>query len=477
VTGAVLEHNPFFQGATTQPRSICHFEVWSQVPGGSATPSQIFPQGTGPCASTSSVTQRIGVWGRAWLRAGGFGHPDIFSHTSWTVQLHAAMKRVTGLPMGIGIDTMAKDEVTRQPEHGEYVGFRTFPIGTTLQYTTYPDTTSWRFVPDDGSPERPGCEFTTPYFCVMLWPDRSGTMQVSGYSNGEYTVARPIHVTVPTAPGLKLTCDGPTEFGQTATCTATVEGAGAPVVNAWEFNGVMDGAPVRILRASGHSSTQWSGPVVLSGTVTVRGTVGGVPTTATADLLVTPRFWESEIIRHVEKDVVPSELSDPPLTMKGLGSMAPNVMPRADYRSLMRLVATGPNTGLGYLTGIPFELVLSTDINTRAMRAGSTFWTNQPEPPPSGYCSRDFITNSLLPMITAHEGRAITDQFSHVQTFYQSFKDYIVMELASFVSMGEIPEEQLVQRSQRARSNAMQTSNAITHGHFNPARTGCRLKF
>lgn len=89
------------------------------------------------------------------------------------------------------------------------------------------DTTSWVFIPDDGTASSPACNhFGATGLCVVV-PTTSGTVHVKGYANaGPYVDAQPLHITVPAKPRIRIAAQPTTVSpGDTILVKTTFENA------------------------------------------------------------------------------------------------------------------------------------------------------------------------------------------------------------------------------------------------------------
>ena len=99
-------------------------------------------------------------------------------------------------------------------------------------------------------------------------------------------------------------------------------------------------------------------------------------------------------------------------------------------------IADGPNTGLVYFASIPAEVTHSIQINTVAMSTGSAFY-NMQEPTTRviggrTFCSRDFLTRTLPPLVEAHEGTTAQKK-SHVGIFQSKAEELARREFEKLV--------------------------------------------
>lgn len=178
------------------------------------------------------------------------------------------------------------------------------------------------------------CRTSTDSVCFDVFTT-SGYEIVAASVNG-VSLRDSILVTVAVPAGLALTCSNPAGQShagadtlvraQTVSCKALVTPAGATdalVITDWTFAS-SDGSFALSRRAVelpfSPDSTLWSGVMVKSGTVTVSGTVGGVPVNpASSVITVTARNWSADTVAY---QIIPvaTPFKDPPDSVQELGS-------------------------------------------------------------------------------------------------------------------------------------------------------------
>lgn len=274
-------------------------------------------------------------------------------------------------------------------------------------------------------PEVWGFTFVNPYF-----PD-----DVQQYKRqGTYSlIFRPDEQQPP--PALMLTCSDVTGVSDThggttvvraqpVSCRASlsVEGSTERLqITDWNFVST-DGKVTRnrheINPEFEPDSTEWRGPMITSGTVTVTGKVGdGSPMTKAAMVRVTPRDWSRTPVPGwpaLPEVVEQGWLPPAPLNVHELGQIRwrPHGNNVADSTNSHSLVDSGRNAYFFYVAKLPPLLAsLQIAINTAALTAGSDFWKAQPEYNPrqvyssSNRCYRSDVTSEATrDKILTHEG-------------------------------------------------------------------------
>lgn len=163
------------------------------------------------------------------------------------------------------------------------------------------------------------------------------------------------------------------ERGDPTECTTSTDPASARLtVKEWSF------ASANGLSASEISDADsWAGPLVVSGTVTVRAEVDGAEQTATAQVVASPRRDWPEVPEFTVKEVSPGPLPDNPVQISDFGQV--KWVPTSDDAvAAVAEVMSGPNQGVHYLTSIPYGVEAIVHVNTTALSVGSLFWQSQP---------------------------------------------------------------------------------------------------
>ena len=336
------------------------------------------------------------------------------------------------------------------------------------------------------------CSLTTEKVCYDD-PPRTGYEVVTAKVDG---VLQRDSVLVTVVPVLKLTCSdrrgvsdakgGATVVrADTVSCRASAT-EGLLAVTDWSF--ASTGYPYSLTRTGGDDSTYardsstWTGPMFTAGLVTVGAKVGGVDQTASAQVLVTARSWNTRWLdstRWTAREVAHRH-GDPPAADSELGLN--RVSPRRDAPSSYLMVGQGPNQGLLAFTRFPFILEFEVSVNYAAMQTGSNFYGMQPRSATGNYCSATTMVNSL-PLVMKHEGFVPVDtigsKLSHTFNYKRWFRKTLNDSVEAFVdkdldSFGE--------RIERLRdwgdSVAADSSNAITHRlGSNPFTLSCRFNY
>lgn len=229
--------------------------------------------------------------------------------------------------------------------------------------------------------------------------------------------------------------------GNDISCTAVKSGTGGTLaVTGWSFTNPTLG--INIVRGGGSTALSWSGPIVVEGTIQVSGTIGGSPSTATVAVQVIPRNWTMSLAKTI--NVIPP--SDPAYSLPeipsgfngqfGVTASHLGIKQGQDFLNSFVTIADGPNTGLVYFASIPAEVTHSIQINTVAMSTGSAFY-NMQEPTTRviggrTFCSRDFLTRTLPPLVEAHEGTTAQKK-SHVGIFQSKAEELARREFEKLV--------------------------------------------
>lgn len=188
---------------------------------------------------------------------------------------------------------------------------------------------------------------------------------------------------------------------QTLTCTASNTNGSLAHVTGWTFTS--DSIAVPIVRSPpGATTTQWTGPMVISGTIAASGVVAGTQETATIAIDVTPRDWSAKIAQHQPSNDVTFTTTDMkdgrPPDIKWLGhgwedaalvGGSPFVVP-----------SDGPNEGLAVYDDIPILAGSNVAYDYVALQAGSVFQSFQPT---TGHCNQARVV-SIIPDVKFHEG-------------------------------------------------------------------------
>lgn len=252
-----------------------------------------------------------------------------------------------------------------------------------------------------------------------------------GILTANYTVSFTL---TPTSP-VSLRCEGPTGSTRVTramplTCTATLEGSGA--ITGWRFDSPEIDNPK--IRSENVASLTWSGPLLLSGRVTVSATVGGRPDSAFADVMVEPRQWVG--VKHATHtapvDRSPLNLDDTPADQEDLGR-ARFIVGVAGTQAIGTAAPDdGPNGGLIYFADNPFTTVADVAWNSLALVVGSPFHLAQRLPPAP--CDRARVVE-IVPLVKSHEGFAPVSNDSHV-AWYRATVDTAGSRIAEGLILG-----------------------------------------
>ena len=175
--------------------------------------------------------------------------------------------------------------------------------------------------------------------------------------------------------------------GANVTCTASAADPTAQLtVNEWRFDGAELSAP--IIESS--SAPTWSGVAATSGTVRVKGTLGGAPAAGEAALNVAARDWTQDTVAYELMEITPSGLDPHPSVPGQLGNHtaeAEGYLPPEGFPQ----ISSGPNQGVLFFTKVPVFARSRIRINRVALALNSDFYFHQPVtvPPFSNQCTRD----------------------------------------------------------------------------------------
>jgi hypothetical protein len=224
---------------------------------------------------------------------------------------------------------------------------------------------------------------------LEVWRSGSGGGNLSGLLNNGCVLGKTdqtIEVTV--SPGFvedpdptpSVACvgdlgNGSATRGATVKCTANDFPAAESLD--WLFT---EDADVNSTVAEKRASAEWTGPVVTSGTVTVRANGGTI--SASARLVVTARTWPKFRIRadnrgHGGETIEPFVQGDQPKAIHELGhAHLPELPSTLDAAQ----IPDGPNKGFWYLRSFPTELPGIIHMS-RAWKAGHPFREMQHDGP------------------------------------------------------------------------------------------------
>jgi hypothetical protein len=444
----------------------------------------------GPHATT--MTMRTQVSGTIILRQLGYQEVIVDGPWSMTIRSSLSLRRITGPTAAIGFYKPGFS----YPVAADSVTARDLPWSVELHFVAVPyqsaglyaDKTSWRFVPDDGSPEQRACD--AAYGIDTCWRekffDRSGMVYASGIVNGEYFEAKPIRVVVPppvTADSVAVTCGPvPQVRGQDVRCTVS----GLAIVGRWTFT-PDDTSLLAITKDVNGTNKEWYGPLVTDGTVSADGwvktsdykpsnPVAGRASARIAQVSVTARDWGNDTTAWTITPIA-TRFSDPPANEHELGLNSMTYGMRAEG---MATVDSGPNTGLAYFTSLPFTLLFDVQYNSHAMKEGSAFHRMQPlqETVLNGvrYCARSRVVDDI-PLVQKHEGFSMKDVNSHTEVYARYFLHDVRPKAEKVVARGA-EELQVASIGRDAHAIAADSAEAITHRvATNPYRSSCVFNY
>src|SRR5713101_4498369 len=233
------------------------------------------------------------------------------------------------------------------------------------------------------------------------------------------------------APELQLACaPQEVERAQVVTCTASPVRAGATmVISGWQFH--PDDAHPSTIQRSDISADQptWSGKIVTSGHVKLIGTVHGRPADVTAHVGVTNR---APLLARFDP---PPSTDDPDMserpyqvsTERGLfhiGHIHADAY-KIELTGNLEVVPEGPNGGLGYFTGNPYQPLWAIHINYSQLTANSEMAHLQRESSPAFEatvsCRRSDVPSWVAPT-EEHEGKTMHPK-SHAARYASKFNE------------------------------------------------------
>jgi hypothetical protein len=214
------------------------------------------------------------------------------------------------------------------------------------------------------------------------------------------------------------------------TCTASASPASATlVVTAWRFH-ADDAQITDIEQASSQEPSSWSGKLVTSGTVTVTATLdGGSPTEKSAHIAVTDRppltvnFTAPATSDNEDMSERPYQAAGE----EGLFHIGHIHVGRYRLRipANVEVIGTGPNVGLAYFTGNPYEPTWAVHINLSQLEPGSALGQLQRVSAPAfetvQTCLRSQLP-SLVGPIAEHEGTTMHPK-SHAGRYASTFNE------------------------------------------------------
>lgn len=257
-------------------------------------------------------------------------------------------------------------------------------------------------------------------------PPGSGRMHHTASPNGIYIAHASSPVLQVKQEQLELECNGAQDSVRiNRTDELTCEASGATDILGWEFRADDSGYRNPAEGATPFKGTRWKGPVVLSGTVTVKARVAGGEESKSVRVGVSARDWsDREMAREAEEEPAPlGEMPTKPDTVRQLGHIHP-VLTVALSRDKWEPILSGPNANLAYLRDLPIAYRGTIHVNRAALAVGSEFWNAQPVRPPRNsdgvvHCLRreeDIL--GFIPVILRHEGVGF-DPKSHAYLYVE----------------------------------------------------------
>ncbi|MDB4951306.1 MAG: hypothetical protein JWM27_3955 [Gemmatimonadetes bacterium] len=164
-------------------------------------------------------------------------------------------------------------------------------------------------------------------------------------------------------------------------------------VQGWTFRGADFSYPDLVAGDAAETSAAWGGQIVMSGTISVTGTINGAAQSATMEVRVKPReAWHSKEVQVVPTPVDFQQLDEqarphvPPHGPEDLGRAFFRPIGGFDVRSdpqqaarVLGFVADyGPNHGLAYLKDVPLTVVAQVYVSESLTQHGD-FWRAQAE--------------------------------------------------------------------------------------------------
>ena len=237
--------------------------------------------------------------------------------------------------------------------------------------------------------------------------------------------------------GLELTCTPASVIrGEPTSCTASPMPTGATLeVQEWSFLGA---GGLTVNEESNESV--WSGPLVVSGTVTVRALVDGTEMTSDAIVSVGARNWSAVRPSFDVVDASPGLRAEPrPTEIGQFGAVQFEVTADGAVAAVTE-VPSGPNAGLHYLTAIPYGVRARVFVNTVALRVGSAFWFTQPRRRRTNAAGEDLCSRAdvvpFIGVVRIHEGMTFASG-SHTRFYRDKLFELAGPSLENVV-MGEL---------------------------------------
>ena len=233
---------------------------------------------------------------------------------------------------------------------------------------------------------------------------------------------------------LVLSCPDSVVRGQSVRCSvAASSGDTTPEVLEWHFQPADTSLGLDIARLEVVAQdTVWEGIMATSGTVRVVAKLADSVTEATQFVTVTPRpGWDTVKVAFPRPAVTDNaDMSDHPYRDPGSESLGQLGHIHEDAATFVigsnfQPIGTGPNTGMAFLTSIPYVPRWVIHVNFDQLKPNSNLGRLQPERAPD-YESKPTCTRSQLPgfvkLIEKHEG-ADLDERSHAGRYSKTFNE------------------------------------------------------
>jgi hypothetical protein len=284
--------------------------------------------------------------------------------------------------------------------------------------------------------------------CTVIPPTR-GVVIVYGQWNG-YTFGSEYLQIKAARAELQLECTATVTRGGTGTCTAKTTSDPNFQVTQWKFASADGRVEVTPVDPAQNVSREWSGQMVLTGTVTVTAQVSGQTQTATAQITVGNRDWtdrepQFSFVRAADNDPR-MRLSNIVLTAGDLGiaNFFARETPTAPAPDYTAEVPSGPNEGIDYFSNeTTIRFWGRFQLNTLAMAPGSGFYAAQERGGHGGtqlgglrWCPPSIVPTQLPELVELHERKhgsayaaALARAFPAEATKLEQFTSLNVVEL------------------------------------------------
>lgn len=238
-------------------------------------------------------------------------------------------------------------------------------------------------------------------------PEESGRLVANSYIEGQPLSVASAVIRVDSAE-LKLECNGNQERVRVQRADAVrCEVSGSDEIVGWEFvadsNSYRNPAP----DATPFMQTVWQGPMVLSGTVTVRARIAGREESKSVKVDIDPRDWSGMQMNRQVAEEPNSHLPLNPDSVRQLGDIHQR-MNLIVSRDRWQPIFSGPNANLAYFVSLPNEYEAAIHVNRAALSPGSNFWngqrTSQGNSGVVECLQRPEDISGFIPVILRHEG-------------------------------------------------------------------------